>query len=129
MSDNLITLPPGNGAEAEFSRVLSEGALLLVALGDGRREADFVDRARLMVGGNTDPAIVVWAKEPFRVQGLLAGLDNPEGLDVQGSAAVACSISLPKGPNDRRQIADVISQQEEPSFFRILRALATAAGL
>ena len=95
--------------------------ILLVALGDGQREQDFVSKAKFMVGGDNDPALVVWAKEPVHVQAGLAALVNDQGLDVSGAGAVACAVNL------RGEIVDVIGQHEEPSFFRIVKMLAKAA--
>ena len=74
-----------------------------------------------MVGGDADPALVIWAKEPVHVQNTLAQLANPGQLDLGGAAAVACAISLEK------KVVDVIGQHEDPTFFRILKMLAKAA--
>ncbi|MDA1264608.1 MAG: hypothetical protein O2816_05975 [Planctomycetota bacterium] len=117
----MITLASGPAGGDELATALQRNVILMVALGEGQREQDFVTRAQFMVGGDADPALVVWAKEPVHVQATLAGLPNPHGHDVAGAAAVACAISI------QGEIVDVIGQNEDPTFFRLLKMLAKAA--
>lgn len=127
MTHNLITLSSGASANDEFVAELAKPVMIFLALGDGRRESEFVERAQFMLGGKDDPAIVIWAKEPVQVQPALATLRNDAG-DVSGAAAVACVIALPTDDGEPRRIVDVIGQHEDPSFFRILQSFTKVTG-
>lgn len=138
MDFNVIVLPSSKvEAVTRFQECLQMPGILVVAYGDGRAEKALVDTGKYMMGGEMDPARLVWAKQPAHIAEQVRALANPREFDLTARSVAALGIAAaPSGETVSREVRDVVLEEECRNhvpedgvvYVRLIGLLAKVAG-